>query len=361
MSGTAREDATSVLADIRGRLSSAPNDIGLLLKGAQMALGCGLFQESEEFGRRAIDIGEEPVLSRQLYAHALLAQHRFDEAQTALREAFEVKADANIAQDLAYALWRSGRHQSVVDFVGGLDEATGLPVALAAYHLRALHALGELEQARSIFESLRARHPMTDDALGVASLIYFDLDLFDPAGAVLKAIGRPEAMNLEALVTSGYLALRRQALPEAQQYFNAALTRNPKDGRSLVGCGMLKMMSRDLPAAEEQLLAGATSLASHIGSWLLLGWCQLLQGNFARADASFNKALSIDDNFGDTHGSLAALAAMQGDRDRAEGLIKLALRLNASSAPARYARLILDGKGTDQAALSALIGQGFMR
>jgi Tfp pilus assembly protein PilF len=95
-------------------------------------------------------------------------------------------------------------------------------------------------------------------------------------------------------------------------------------------------------------------MPQHIGSWHGLAWCQLMRGDVEAARASFEAALVLDRNFGETHGGLAVIAALQGRKQEASEAIERAQRLDRSGLSARYAQALLDGNAQDAQALKAL-------
>jgi hypothetical protein len=51
----------------------------------------------------------------------------------------------------------------------------------------------------------------------------------------------------------------------------------------------------------------------------------------------------MDRNFAESHGALATIAALRGERQRAQELINVALKLDPQSMAARYAAAVLSG------------------
>jgi Flp pilus assembly protein TadD len=75
-----------------------------------------------------------------------------------------------------------------------------------------------------------------------------------------------------------------------------------------------------------------------------------LEGDLAGAAHSFERAFAIDRTFGETHGGLALVHALRGDRLAAEESIKRATRLDPQGVSARYARSVLlldEGRSED--------------
>jgi Tfp pilus assembly protein PilF len=96
-------------------------------------------------------------------------------------------------------------------------------------------------------------------------------------------------------------------------------------------------------------------MPEHVGTWHVLGWTQLMQGDVSAAQRAFERALAADRNFAESHGGLAVVAAMQGRDEEARQSIRRALRLNREAMSPQYAQLLLLKKeGRDQEAQALL-------
>jgi len=112
------------------------------------------------------------------------------------------------------------------------------------------------------------------------------------------------------------------------------------------------MLRGDIPDAHALLERASVEMPEHIGTWHALAWCQLMQGDLSGAKRSFDRAFAIDRTFGETHGGLALVFALRGERVQAEESIKRATRLDPKGRSALYARtvLLLDAGHTEAAA-----------
>ena len=66
-----------------------------------------------------------------------------------------------------------------------------------------------------------------------------------------------------------------------------------------------------------------------------MAWCNLMKKDLAAAQQNFEAAMALDRNFGETHGGLAVVLALQGRREEAKLSIERALRLDPQSLSAR--------------------------
>ena len=92
-----------------------------------------------------------------------------------------------------------------------------------------------------------------------------------------------------------------------------------------------------------------------MGSWHVLGWTHLLAGELDAAEAVLQHALGLDRNFAESHGGLAAIAALRGRHAEAERGIETALRLNPGCLSAQFARSVLTSHAGDPAEARRII------
>jgi len=91
----------------------------------------------------------------------------------------------------------------------------------------------------------------------------------------------------------------------------------------------------------DSLMNAVKYMPNHIGTWHTLAWCQLLRDDIAGAKESFEKAMDLDHNFGETHGGIAVVAYLQGDKDLARKETRKAIMLNPYSFAGRFAESLL--------------------
>jgi len=112
-----------------------------------------------------------------------------------------------------------------------------------------------------------------------------------------------------------------------------------------------------VPAAQAFLSRAVDQMSQHIGTWHALAWCDLLLGNPGQAQVHFNRALDLDRNFGESHGGIALVHALNGHADEARNDIRRALRLDPQSRNARYAQSLLwSAEGRDREAAAMVDG-----
>jgi Tfp pilus assembly protein PilF len=140
---------------------------------------------------------------------------------------------------------------------------------------------------------------------------------------------------------------RARDAARAREDFARALAVNDKDGRSWSGLGLASLLAQDFEGARKQLETAVKHMPGHIGTWHALGWCHIAGQRLDAARHCFEQALALDRNFAESHGGLAVVAAMAGDRKGAEESVERALRLDPACLSARYAQSLLSGEIRD--------------
>lgn len=312
---------------------------------ADLHLRLGEFAEARKVLEEALGHWPDDAGLKSRLASVAIAQNNPDEAIDLLQKLRHSGSDHPVVRyNLAYAFMLTEHFAEAKDLLlttlGFQQEVPGAQLLLA----RALHHLGEMDDAIKHARSYVAAHPEDSDGQGVLALL--GLDSEDPVLA--KEAGEralvSDPNNLYGLVTMGSLALAQQDDEQASSYFDRAVERHPKSGRAWSGKGLSAMLGMDLNGALEYFQNAVRHMPGHIGTWHSLAWCQILLNDLNGAQESLNKAMDIDRNFGETHGGLAVIAILQGRSDEAPDMIKRALRLDPRSFAARFAHSLLAGK-----------------
>lgn len=235
--------------------------------------------------------------------------------------------------------------------------------------LRMLHQDGQLDAA--LAHGLRVLASDRPDwrVLAAMATLYIDNDQIDEAGQLLGRLGaQGPAADLSAAVQAelasaqGFVALRGEDLTLARQHFETSLHHDGGFARSLLGLGLVLAASGELAPAQAWLGQAVQAMPSHIGSWHALAWLQLAQDDLAGAQASFAQAFELDTAFGESHGAMALMAALRGDRASAQEHCKIGRRLDKHALNVMAAQLVLQhgslrSPQAQQAALALLAKQ----
>jgi tetratricopeptide (TPR) repeat protein len=155
----------------------------------------------------------------------------------------------------------------------------------------------------------------------------------------------------DALTTRGLIALSDSSPEKSIVLFDQALAIHPEASRAWIGRGLGLVAYGDNLRAVEALRKGAELFGDHLGSWIALGWTQFMGRDLAGSRATFEHALSLDDNFAETHGGLAVLDVAAGKLESAQRRADVALRLDRECFGGMLALILLrEAKGNPEMA-----------
>ncbi|QGW82259.1 tetratricopeptide repeat protein [Variovorax paradoxus] len=350
-----------------GFLREDPSNNALLIDAFETALSCGEWERARFHLEHGQTLEAEPLAWRLREGDFWLAQQRYDEAAGVLEALTNtpqppVGFAEVLLHNLAFIDLRRGRYQDciarlapTVEVGTAASEVAGTqPVvatrALQQLWLRALHHDGQLTRAMTWAKEAEASRQLDVSAAGVASLIAVDASELAAAqrwSAASLGGSTPDEPPVEALVAQASLALAARDAVRAAALADAALQRHPDDGRAWSTRGFAALLAGDLAAANAAFVRALSAMSAHIGTWHGLAWTQILQGNLPAARTSFEAALALDRNFGESHGGLAVVLAMQQLRQDAEAHAALAQRLDPGNLSGRYAIALLSGEVKD--------------
>lgn len=330
-------------------LAADPGNPHLLALVIDLSIACGDFERAARHVEAARLAHPEDTYLRARNGDLHLARQQWAEAAAIFQDLLARQADVNLAYNLAYALQGQGRHADAWTAMEPYQNSLELVPPMLALMVRVLHHLGRGGEAIALAEA-HLEHCQSDSGfLAAASLVCLDggrLDLAERLSGA--ALARDDAAApLEALVTLGSLALARNDGAKASGIFEQVLAREPLEGRSWSGMGTASLLQRDFLGAQAQLERAVACLPQHIGSWHLLGWSRIFNEDLSGAEQAFQQALELDRNFGESHGGMAVVRALQGRRGDAEAAIELARRLDPNGLSAAYANMVLSGQTQD--------------
>jgi len=355
------------LERLEGFLRDDPSNNALLIDAFETALSCSEWERAQFHLKHGQSLPDEPLAWRLREGDFWLAQQRYDEALEVLEALAKAPAPpVGLAEvllhNLAFIELRRGRYAECVNRLapmlegqGGAGQGAGdrPPVtnrALQQVWLRALHHDGQLDRAMDWARKAEQRSSLDVQAAGVASLIAVDSSDFATAQRWSTASlneDSPADHPVESLVTQASIALAARDAGRAIQFADAALKRQPADGRAWSMRGFAALLANDVGGALAAFLKAVAAMPQHIGTWHGLGWTQIVQKDFDAAHHSFNTALVLDRNFAESHGGLAVVLAMQSKRQAAAEHAELALRLDKANLSGRYAQALLSGEVKD--------------
>jgi len=336
------------LSRLQGYLAGDANNAQLLGDVADLQLQLALWADAKATLARLLALAPADATARYRLAVAERASSNAAAAQPLLAGLVaEGHSHPAVLQELARCEAQLGHWAAVQQALTTVD-AAALPVdeadAVRLLRVRALHHQGDLQAALAEAEAWRSARGADLPTLGLAAMatLHLDAEQLDSAAA-LVASAAPEQLagNAELATAAGFIELSRGHASAAEALLSQSARQQPSLGRAHLGLGLTAAYAGDLPRAIEALKAATAATPSHLGSWHALAWMQMLNQDFADAEASLRAALDQDANFGETHGGLALLAALRGDREAAEAHVRTGVRLDPQGVNVTVARVAL--------------------
>lgn len=317
-------------------LEHDPANLALLADAADAAFAEDRFEEADDLLARHVSVA--PLGPREHHLAGLTAMRLLDwDRAIGVFEALlaEVADAPPVRFNLAWSLAMVKRFDEALPL---LDEATSAELAQAAQlEVQLLHELGEFERAGERARILIEIHP---DHRGLnAAVSTLAIDIEDPKLALATASKAGD--HPDALATLGTLALGEDEIDAAGELFDAALARNPEAPRAWVGRGLARLIDGDKLQAAHEIDRGAELFGTHLGSWIAAGWAYVVAGDLATGKARFEKAVALDESFGEAQGSLAVIELLEGRIEDAKRRTEVALRLDRKSFSAALASMLL--------------------
>lgn len=335
------------LEKLLGFLQVDTDNFALLSDAADLSMQLGDFAVAKNLVKRALTLQPQDPLARYRTAVILLSERK-PEDSVAITQALleEGHLHAAVRFEHARSLVMLGRFDEAEPiFAGLLPEAASFR-ELPQLYIRTLHHLGKVDEAIAFASKYMNDHPEDGSVQGMLSLLHLDNnDIAQAAELSAKALERAPN-NMDALLTAGSVALAYENETDAKTYFDKAIAIYGNSGRAWAGLGLVNMLAMDLPAARNDFERAVEFMPTHLGSQNALAWIQILQRDYAAAKKTLQASLDIDRTFGETHGGLAVLAAVEGDWDNAKRLAEMAVRLQPESFSGRFAQsLIMTHRG----------------
>jgi tetratricopeptide (TPR) repeat protein len=303
--------------------------------------------------------------ARSRMALVRIAQHRFAEAESALRGlladgATAADADPALLHNLALALYHQRRFAEARDcFAQAAQRGLDVPANDAGL-ARASHHLGDLPAA------IEAARRWVERAPGAASRSYLALLHMDGNDTARGEQLAREALaeqpeNVDANIVCGLALAEKQDSAQARVHFETALRHEPDSGRAWLGLGLARLHAGEHAGAIEALQRAAEIYPDNPGYVVALGWAHLTARDAAAARGAFEQAVRVDRTFAESHGGLAAALAMESRIAEAREEIQVALRLDRNCFGAQYARAAILAIQGHQAASTSLFVRIFQQ
>jgi tetratricopeptide (TPR) repeat protein len=331
------------LQRLLGYLEHDPDNLTLIADAAHAALDESALDESLALIERYRALASLPLSLVNIEGLVALRSGRLD-AAAAIFDGL-IGEDPAVRFNRAWVHALCGEHREALAMLD--DDVLAATARAPALKVQALHHLGQIEDALAVGQGMTERFPGNDALLGALSVAAMDADDIDLARHYAGQAGG----GADALTTRGLIALNEDDPASASALFDQALAEHGNAPRAWLGKGLSLVVTGDLADGAAALKRGAAIFGDHLGSWIAVGWTQFIAKDLKAARATFEHALSLDENFAETHGGLAVLDIAEGSPDSAKRRADIALRLDRNCFGGMLARMLLhESQGNTAAA-----------
>ena len=352
-----REDLTGKINLYESYVRADPGNPLLWMNLGDLYHKVSRFDEAIACFERCLHDHPEFVSARGNLAAVMISQHRFADAERALRSLLqETDDDPALLFNLGVSLYYQKRWPEAEQAFSDA-RARGLTTPeINAYRARCRHYAGDMEQAiRFCHEWVEA----TGDAesRGYLALLYMDQGDLTRARQLAGEVLLSSPDNVHAELVMGTASIEAQEIVRAGEQFERILAREPDNARAWLGIGLARLYQQRHEDAIAALEKAVQLIPDSVGIRVTLGWATLASRDVVGAERIFRDALEVDHNFGEAHGGLASALALQMRIDEAREAIKLARRLDARGFGSLFAQtVVLKLQGKDKAATEILAG-----
>lgn len=334
-----------------GFLGQDPDNPNLLADAIEAAFAASDLGQARNLVDRLGDLRPGSFEAGYFSATLAMIERDFERACDLLDPLVDAGAPPNARFNLAWSKAMVGVKDRALELLDA-DTTSTIPAA-AMLRTQLLHEGERFEEAMEFGKSALALFP--DDAGLNSALATLALDLED--NDLARACSARGGDHPEALAVSGMLEMLDGDPGTALATFERSLAIRQHNPRAWIGLGLAKLAGQDAPGAASDLDRGAQQFGDQIGSWISAGWAHYLSGDIDAASQRFERALAIDHNFAESHGSLAVIEAARGNNDNARRLMETAFRLNRQCFSAVLAKVMLDAANPEEA--QALLERAF--
>lgn len=322
-------------------LEADPDNLNLIADAAEAAFAENELQQARILLTRHEELAPLPAGLINLDGLVALRSGELDSAAAAFDSLLASgAADPAVRFNRAWVHALNDEHEAALALLD--DETVAVTERAAALKVQTLHHLGQIEEALAVGQGMVERFPGNDSLLGALSVAAMDADDMDLA----RLYAGQAQGGSDALTTRGLIALNDSDPDASLALFDEALALHPKAPRAWIGKGLGLVARGDTSGATEALRKGAEIFGDHLGSWIALGWTQFMGRDLGGARKTFEHALTLDDNFAETHGGLAVLDVAEGKLESAQRRADVALRLDRECFGGMLARILLtEAKG----------------
>ncbi|KTD64961.1 tetratricopeptide repeat protein [Legionella shakespearei] len=316
-------------------LEQDQTNLNLLVEISDLYLELDDIESAQNYLDKATVIDREACLAQQGLLY--LNQGQFTQAQECFSEALTHEDTPALRYNLGITYFINYELEEAWETLSPLLDGDHHPDA-ELLMARILHRQGSLEEAISLVENVLEHNADDTDALGLHSLLYFDLNEEELAAQSSARALELNPENYDARLVS--IMLRLMTMETTVEEIEELLQINPHDSRLWFALGNTYMSQGDLETAEETLKKAVEIYPEFYDCHIALAWCQLLNDHVSEAHETYQDAAELVEELADAWGGLALIHALQEDFAQAELLINKSNELNPTCFLTELARSV---------------------
>ncbi|KTD31608.1 methyltransferase [Legionella moravica] len=304
-------------------LAQDQENLALLIEISDMYIELGDLDSAHHYLKKASAINREACLGHQGLLH--LNQGQLSEAKECFIEALTHMDTPALRYNLGFTHFVTYDLDNAWDILSPILEGEHYPEA-ELLMARILHRQDSLEESISLVEHVLEHNPEDSEALGLLSLLNFDLNQEEAALQACTQALQLNPDNYDAKLV--HLLLRLMTQETSVEEIEELLQISPQDSRLWFALGNTYMVQGDMEAAEQTLKKAIEIYPDFYDCHIALAWCQLLNDRIKEAHETYQNAAQLVDELADAWGGLALIHALTEDLQQAELLINKANELN---------------------------------
>lgn len=304
-------------------LEQDKTNLNLLVEISDLYLELDDIESAQIYLDKANRIDREACLAQQGLLY--LNQGQFSQAKECFIEALNHTDTPALRYNLGITYFISYDLEKAWEILSPLLEGDHHPDA-ELLMARILHRQGSLEEAVSLVEHVLEHNAEDTDALGLGSLLYFDLNEEEMARESSARALELNPENYDARLVN--IMLRLMSQETTVEEIEELLQINPHDSRLWFALGNTYMTQGDLDSAVNTLQKAIEIYPDFYDCHIALAWCQLLNDHISEAHETYQNAAELVEELADAWGGLALIHALNEDFSQTELLINKANELN---------------------------------
>lgn len=300
-------------------LKQDENNLSLLVEVSTLYLERDNLEQAQNYLDKAKAINHDACLGHQGLLY--LNQGKFPQAQECFLEALNYFESPALRYNLGFTYFINHEFEKAVEILAPLLEGEHYPEA-ELLMARIFHRQDSMDEAIGLVENILENNPNDAEALGLLSLLYFDLQEETQANETSIRALELNPDNYDAKLVNIMIKLMSQETTVEE--IETLLKISPHDSRLWFALGTTYMAQGDFNAAEDILTKAIEIYPEFYDCYISLAWCQLLNDHMNEAQQSYQNAAKLADELADAWGGLALVHALNEDLPKAEQLINKA-------------------------------------